>query len=548
MSINVFHLPDLGEGLTEADILHWLVAEGDTVAMDQPIVEVETAKSAVEIPSPFEGTVHKLHGAEGETLTVGQALIAVSDGAETPASEGAPAPASEASAAGTADSPEPTQGASYREEERAGTQPSAEESADDSSDESSGNVLIGYGTTSGGSSRRRRRGTSARTSGGSATGRAGAASRTHDALTAAPRMAPTVISPLVRKLAKEHGVDITSLTGTGPGGLIMRQDVRAALDQVDDQRRRSDSAGPAPTGLATPPPAPPVPTTPTAPAPPAPWPASASDPGHSLPTRGGGAPAAGAASSSNVGAQHGRDVDPRTGLAVAQREPVKGVRKAISDAMTRSRTEIPEATIWVDVDATELLNLRASYKAKDPENAPSLLALLARFTLAGLRAYPQLCSRWETHEDGTRSIARFNGVNLGLAVESDRGLLVPNLRNADQLTTVELNQRMREVIEVARSGKASPSELTGSTFTLNNYGVFGTDGATPIINHPEVGILGIGRIIDKPWVVNGELAVRKVTTLTLAFDHRVCDGGSAGGFLRFIADAVEDPTSAFLRM
>ncbi len=568
MSINVFHLPDLGEGLTEADILHWLVAEGDTVAMDQPIVEVETAKSAVEIPSPFEGTVHKLHGAEGETLTVGQSLISVSDGAETPASEDAPAPATEASATESEDSPAPTQGASYREEERAGTQPSAEESADDSSDESSGNVLIGYGTTSGGSSRRRRRGKSARTSGGSATGQSGAASHTHDALTAAPRMAPTVISPLVRKLAKEHGVDITGLTGTGPGGLILRQDIRAALDQVDDQRRRSDAAGPAPTGLATPPPAPPAPAAPAAPGsaahhtsvPPTPskgWPATAADPGHStLPphasaARGGmrtGEAGAETAASANVAGTHGQNVDSRTGLAVAQREPVKGVRKAISDAMTRSRTEIPEATIWVDVDATELLNLRASYKAKDPENAPSLLALLARFTLAGLRAYPQLCSRLETHEDGTRSIVRFDGVNLGLAVESERGLLVPNLRNADQLNTVELNQRMREVIEVARSGKASPSELSGSTFTLNNYGVFGTDGATPIINHPEVGILGIGRIIDKPWVVNGELAVRKVTTLTLAFDHRVCDGGSAGGFLRFVADAVEDPTSAFLRM
>lgn len=537
MSINVFHLPDLGEGLTEAEILHWLVAEGDTVAMDQPIVEVETAKSAVEIPSPFEGTVHQLHGSEGETLTVGQSLISISDGAEPPASEDGPAPAADSSG-----SPAPTQGASYREEERAGTQPSAEESADDSSDESSGNVLIGYGTTSGGSSRRRRRGKSASRSGGSATGQSGAASHTHEALTAAPRMAPTVISPLVRKLAKEHGVEITALTGTGPGGLIMRQDVLTAMDQVDDQRRRSDAAGPAPTGLATPPAAPPAPTAP------APWPANASDPGHSMPAKGGSATAPAASSSPNAGGTHGQGVDSRTGLAVAQREPVKGVRKAISEAMTRSRTEIPEATIWVDVDATELLNLRAGYKAKDPENAPSLLALLARFTLAGLRAYPQLCSRIETHEDGTRSIVRFDGVNLGLAVESERGLLVPNLRNADRLSTLELNQRMREVIEVARSGKASPAELSGSTFTLNNYGVFGTDGATPIINHPEVGILGIGRIIDKPWVVNGELAVRKVTTLTLAFDHRVCDGGSAGGFLRFVADAVEDPNSAFLRM
>ena len=530
MSINVFHLPDLGEGLTEAEILHWLVAEGDTVAMDQPIVEVETAKSAVEIPSPFEGTVHQLHGAEGETLTVGQSLISVSDGAETPVSDD------------TDGSPQPTQGASYREEERAGTQPSAEESADDNSDESSGNVLIGYGTTSAGSSRRRRRGKSASRSGGSATGQSGAASHTHEALTTSPRMAPTVISPLVRKLAREHGVDITALTGSGPGGLIMRQDVMNAMDQVDDQRRRSDSAGPAPTGLAA------APSAPSAPSAPAPWPANASDPGHSLPPAKASGVAGTAAASSTSGAACEQGVDSRTGLTVMQREPVKGVRKAISEAMTRSRTEIPEATIWVDVDATELLNLRAHYKAKDPENAPSLLALLARFTLAGLRAFPQLCSRIETHEDGTKSILRFDGVNLGLAVESERGLLVPNLRNADRLSTTELNQRMREVIEVARSGKASPAELSGSTFTLNNYGVFGTDGATPIINHPEVGILGIGRIVDKPWVVNGELAVRKVTTLTLAFDHRVCDGGSAGGFLRFIADAVEDPTSAFLRM
>ena len=175
-------------------------------------------------------------------------------------------------------------------------------------------------------------------------------------------------------------------------------------------------------------------------------------------------------------------------------------------------------------------------------------ALIARFTLAGLREYPQLCSRIDTHEDGARSIARFDGVNLGLAVESERGLVVPNLRNADRLSTLELGRRLREIIALARSGKANPTQLSGSTFTLNNYGVFGTDGATPIINHPEVAILGIGRIIDRPWAVDGQIVARKVTTLTLAFDHRVCDGGTAGGFLRFVADAVEDPMSAFLRL
>ncbi|MCR4526448.1 2-oxo acid dehydrogenase subunit E2, partial [Kocuria rhizophila] len=240
--------------------------------------------------------------------------------------------------------------------------------------------------------------------------------------------------------------------------------------------------------------------------------------------------------------------DSRTGLPIASQEPVKGVRKTIADALTRSRTEIPEATVWVDVDATELLKLRSELKAKDPENTPSLLALIARFTVAGLRKFPQLNARVDTAEDGSRTITRLQGVNLGLAVESERGLMVPNLRNADQLSAMELTGAMREIIEVARSGKASPAQLSGSTFTLNNYGVFGTDGATPIINHPEAAILGIGRIIDKPWVVDGELAVRKVTTVTIAFDHRVCDGGAAGGFIRFVADCIENPVRALTQI
>ena len=501
MSINVFNLPDLGEGLTEADILRWLVAEGDTVTMDQPIVEVETAKSAVEVPTPFEGVVHKLHGAEGDTMLVDQPLISISDGVESPE-----APAG----SGTdADAPGAEHGASYREEELAGTTPSAELSVDEADptagedEESSGNVLIGYGTSAASSSRRRRRKRGAG---------ADAAVQAHEALAEAPRLAPTVISPLVRKLAREHGVDVAALQGSGPGGLIMRKDVLAAIEQVDDQRMRADAAGPAPTGLSA--------AEPAAPAP------------------------AGLAASSPAAA----GTDSRTGLPIASQEPVKGVRKTIADALTRSRTEIPEATVWVDVDATELLKLRSELKAKDPENTPSLLALIARFTVAGLRKFPQLNARVDTAEDGSRTITRLQGVNLGLAVESERGLMVPNLRNADQLSAMELTGAMREIIEVARSGKASPAQLSGSTFTLNNYGVFGTDGATPIINHPEAAILGIGRIIDKPWVVDGELAVRKVTTVTIAFDHRVCDGGAAGGFIRFVADCIENPVRALTQI
>ncbi|MDO4918927.1 dihydrolipoamide acetyltransferase family protein [Kocuria sp.] len=527
MSINVFNLPDLGEGLTEADILRWLVAEGDTVTMDQPIVEVETAKSAVEVPTPFEGVVHKLHGAEGDTMLVDQPLISISDGVETPE-----APAGTGTEAGA---PAAEHAASYREEELAGAQPSAELAVDEADptagegEESSGNVLIGYGTSAASSSRRRRRkrGADAETTSAAPTG---SAAHAQEALAAGPRMAPTVISPLVRKLAREHGLDIAALQGSGPGGLIMRRDVLAAIEQVADQRMRADAAGPAPTGLG-------------GPAPVAPTLAAPGGPDQGGAAEGGATPAAPAAASSE---QEG--TDPRTGLAVAAREPVKGVRKTIADALTRSRGEIPEATVWVDVDATELLELRARLKAEDPQNTPSLLALIARFTLAGLRKFPQLNSRIDTAEDGSRSIVRFDGVNLGIAVESERGLMVPNLRNADRLSAVELTGALREVIEVARSGKAGPAQLSGSTFTLNNYGVFGTDGATPIINHPEAAILGIGRIIDKPWVVNGELAVRKVTTVTIAFDHRVCDGGAAGGFIRFVADCIENPVRALTQI
>ena len=531
MSINVFNLPDLGEGLTEADILRWLVAEGDTVTMDQPIVEVETAKSAVEVPTPFEGVVHTLHGAEGDTMLVGQPLISVSDGVE--------APDSSAGTGSDADAPGAEHAASYREEELAGTTPSAEEAVDEA-EESSGNVLIGYGTSAASASRRRRRrhGAVAGTTGAAPTG---AAAHTHDALTESRRLAPSVISPLVRKLAREHGVDVATVQGSGPGGLIMRRDVLAAIEQVEDQRMRADAAGPAPTGLATPGPVAPGPAATGAPVLPMQGAPGQGGPAQDGPTRGGSSAGAGAAASS-------QGVDARTGLPLASREPVKGVRKHIADAMTRSRTEIPEATVWVDVDATELLSLRAELKAKDPQNTPSLLALIARFTLAGLRKYPQLNTRLDTAEDGSRSIARFDGVNLGLAVESERGLMVPNLRNADRLSAVELTTAMREVIDVARCGKASPAQLSGSTFTLNNYGVFGTDGATPIINHPESAILGIGRIIDKPWVVNGELAVRKVTTITIAFDHRVCDGGAAGGFIRFVADCIENPVGALTQI
>lgn len=493
MTVKTFTLPDLGEGLTEAELVSWLVQVGDTVAVDQPIAEVETAKSAVEVPCPFAGTVHQLHGASGQTLDVGAPLISVdtADRAGTPAPQGGG----------------PKGGQSYREEERAGADPAAAAEASDD-DAGSGSVLIGYGTPAGGTAGRRRRPKRAGATGPAASAarpvpepaRARAAEQAagaaHDAMASAPRLAPTVVSPIVRKLAKDRGVDISTVRGSGPGGLILRRDVVTAAAAPAAPAARESTA---PTSSA---PAP-VPSTTAAPS----------------------------------------AVDARTGLGVAERVPVSGIRKVIGQAMTRSRAEIPEATVWVDVDATRLVELRAELKAQDPATAPGLMALIARFVLAGLARHPELATRIETLEDGSQEIVRFDGVNLGFAAQTDRGLVVPNIRGAHTLSARGLDAELRRLTELARSGKAGPAELSGSTFTLNNYGVFGTDGAAAIINHPEVAILGIGRIIDRPWVVDGQLAVRKVTQLSLAFDHRVCDGGAAGGFLRMVADAVENPVS-----
>ncbi|MFD2765040.1 dihydrolipoamide acetyltransferase family protein [Micromonospora eburnea] len=449
-----FLLPDLGEGLSEAEIVEWRVAVGDVVTVDQTVVEVETAKAVVDVPCPYAGLVVALHGAAGEVRPVGQPLITIAplDGA---------------------DGGDPH--ATYREEERAG----------------SGNVLIGYGTGHGGSGRRRRRprlalapepttaapaaAGPAQTAGASAAGGTPAAGGPAGT-DGRPGAAVLVISPIVRRLARERGVDLASLRGTGPGGVIRRADV--------------ESASAAPAALAA------VPAAPAA----------------------------------HVG------LAPTDGGDVVI--PLTGIRKAIADKLSRSRREIPEVTIWVDVDATGLLETRAAINAATPESPVSILALLARICLSGLRKYPQLNAHVDA--EGQR-IVQSAGVHLGIAAQTDRGLIVPVLRDAQRLTTRELAAALVETTTAARAGTLPPARLTGGTFTLNNYGVFGVDGSTPIINHPEAALLGVGRIVDKPWVVDGQLAVRKVTQLSLTFDHRVCDGGVAGGFLRHVADCVEQP-------
>lgn len=459
MTTQVFNLPDLGEGLTEAELVQWLVAEGDEIVVDQAIVEVETAKALVEVPSPYAGTVLTLHGSPGDTLEVGNPLVTVGDsGAD--ADDDAP------------DATEQPGALDYRQEEQAGTRPPEDDGA-------SGSVLVGYGTTGTTSSRRTRR--SKRVTGTSPNGTHSPTQR---------KAAPRVISPLVRQLAKRHDIDIAELAGSGPQGIILRADVEAAIDTSPET---VDEAAIAP---------------------------------EQAPAR-----------------QTAEHHDARSGLAVTERIPIKGVRKTIADQMVRSRTQIPEATAWLDVDVTELVELHDELKTSDPENAPSLLGLIARFTTAALRRYPVMNSRIQDSDDG-QDIVYLEGVNLGIAAQTERGLVVPAVERADLLSARQLTGEIARLVDTARRGESTPDELTRGTFTLNNYGIFGTDGAAAIINAPEVAILGVGRIMDRPWVVNGDLAVRKVTELTLSFDHRVTDGGTASAFLTAVADAMQHPVSA----
>ncbi|MFD7224472.1 dihydrolipoamide acetyltransferase family protein [Streptomyces sp. NPDC059892] len=476
-----FKLPDLGEGLTEAEIVRWLVSVGDVVAVDQPVVEVETAKAMVEVPCPYGGVVTARYGEEGTELPVGAPLLTVAVGALEGADASAPAQAPTATPAPTATK------AAVTPQAAAPARASASASAS-ASDEASGNVLVGYGT--GAPAARRRRVRRAPLT----------ASHVATALVREPvngGAGPVpVVSPLVRRLAREHGVDLRELTGSGRDGLILRCDVERAIHQGATQ---------APPAVGAPAPA----TAPT------PLPASAP---------------AQAPASAPVAASPSA----RPGVT---RVPLRGVRGAVADKLTRSRHEIPDATCWVDADATELLAARTAMNAAGGAKI-ALIALFARICTAALARHPELNS---TVDSAAREIVRLPEVHLGFAAQTDRGLVVPVVRDAHARSAESLSAEFARLTEAGRSGTLTPGELTGGTFTLNNYGVFGVDGSTPIINHPEAAMLGIGRIVPKPWVHEGELAVRQVVQLSLTFDHRVCDGGTAGGFLRYVADCVEQP-------
>ncbi|MGO3180321.1 MAG: dihydrolipoamide acetyltransferase family protein [Brevibacterium linens] len=461
-----FILPDLGEGLTEAELISWKVEIGDEVHVDQMVVEVESAKSVVELPCPYAGRIVSLHANTGDTVSAGQVLLSVAEArAEAGAGAGAGADA---------------------------------ESADS---ESSGANLIGYGT-----SEPKTRSTKKRSFGG----KHAAAPPVPTVIPDAPPQPPTevpvpandpsstgtdassavisdhvspVSSPLVRKLAKDHGISAKSLPGTGHGGVVTRADVMAAIESG------ASAAAHVPAG--------------TSPAK-VPSPAASSD---------------------------RSDRDTRT--------PITGLRKVVSERLTKSRQEIPEATIWLDVDATELLATKQALEARTGEKY-SLLSLVARFVVAGLKKYPIINSSIDT---AAGEIVTHGDINLGLAAQTPRGLMVPVVHGAGEMSLRQLRASVSETVGKAASGKFAPSEVTGGTFTLNNYGVFGVDGSAPIINLPEVAMLGLGRIKDRPWVSHGELTVRKVMYLSFVFDHRACDGQEPSEFLTFVADCIENPIS-----
>jgi pyruvate dehydrogenase E2 component (dihydrolipoamide acetyltransferase) len=340
-----------------------------------------------------------------------------------------------------------------------------------------------------------------------------------------------VISPLVRKLARDHGLDLRELTGSGPDGLITRADVEYAVRAAAHTRTAAPTA-PAPDTPAEEPHAGPgtEPRMEAAPADRTEF-ASGARTGATSGVRG----EVGLRTESGFGVRAG--AGPRAESASGTRIALRGVRGAAADKLARSRREIPDATCWVDADASEFLNARAVMNSADGPKI-SVLALLARICTAALARCPELNS---TVDAQAREIIRLDSVHLGFAAQTERGLVVPVVRDAHARDAESLNAEFGRLTQAARAGALTPAELTGSTFTLNNYGVFGVDGSTPIINHPEAAMLGVGRISAKPWVHQGELAVRQVVQLSLTFDHRVCDGGTAGGFLRYVADCVERP-------
>ncbi len=496
-----FRLPDVGEGLTEADIVSWHVKPGDTVEVNQVIVEIETAKAVVELPSPYDGVVARLLVDEGQTVDVGTPIIAIDLSGESspgappePAGAGAPAnvgfgadqitPETEQTPAGAGTGGAGTGPAPATSAKPAGGQPAEERHA----------VLVGYGVKPGAKTRRPRRTGAAGTVRPSGTGSvtpaappiqaapvAEAASVTGvtdggRAAAATPPGRPALAKPPVRKLARDLGVDLSQLTGTGPNGSITRGDIEQAAGH------------PAATGQPS--------VQPT-------------------PARANGA-------------------------AREERLPVKGVRKRTAEAMISSAFTAPHVTEFLQVDVTETMNALARVRGL-PEFEGlrvSPLLFVARALLVAIARHPMINSTWD--EQAQEIVVR-NYVNLGIAAATQRGLIVPNVKDAHLLTLPALARALTDLTATAREGRSTPADLTGGTITITNVGVFGVDAGTPILTPGEAAVLAFGQVRDAPWVSDGQIVVRQVTTLSLSFDHRIVDGELGSAVLRDIGQMLEDP-------
>jgi pyruvate dehydrogenase E2 component (dihydrolipoamide acetyltransferase) len=430
MSIAKFPLPDVGEGLTEAEIVSWKVAPGDKVSVNQTICEIETAKSIVELPCPFEGVVEELLFKEGDTVEVGSPIISVnvsgSNVIPSLATFDAPAEAVEQ---------EQDTGAEYKIP-----------------------TLVGYGDTSEATSRRR------------AVKQAPIATAIPVSMVMTAASTEAVMAkPPIRKLAKELGVDLNMVQGTGMHGEITREDVIGSASQASVFKNL---------------------TTPDAPS------------------------------------------------EREERIPVKGVRKAIATAMVKSAFSAPHVSIFVDVDATRTMEyvkrLKSSVDFAGIKVTP--LLIMAKAMIWAVRRNRMVNSTWTDEE-----IIVHNFVNLGIAAATPRGLIVPNIKDADQMSMIELAQAIEQLAATARDGKTTQEDMKDGTITITNIGVFGVDTGTPILNPGEVGIVALGSIRKKPWVVDDEIVVRQITTVGATFDHRVVDGDVASRFVQDVASVLEEP-------
>ena len=507
-----FRLPDVGEGLTEADIVKWHVQPGDKVTVNQIIVEIETAKAVVELPSPYEGVVAGLLVPEGTTADVGTPIISVEVGPDAGRSPHPPAPRGSTSA----DLIPPAAA-------EAGVEPGIEGTLAPKEERQA--VLVGYGVKLGSTTRRPRKApASARAAESAAdspasfapaaasTASGPAASSTSSTSSAAATggfgsgAAPVadqgtavLAKPPVRKLAKDLGVDLSGLSGTGPGGSITRDDVQAAASGLV-------TAGLAETGAAE------------------------TGPEET------GAAETGTAEKGTVPAGFA----PVTAVAREERIPIRGVRKHTAAAGAGSAFTAPHVTEFLQIDITETMAATARLRAL-PEFAGirvSPLLLVARALMVAVARHPMINSSWD--EEAQQIVVR-HYVNLGIAAATERGLIVPNIRDAHALSLPGLARALAELTETARAGRATPADLRGGTITITNVGVFGVDTGTPILTPGEAAILAFGQVKDAPWVHEGQLAVRKVTTLALSFDHRIVDGDLGSAVLRDIGAMLEDP-------